>query len=195
MCTFEDDYKNINVQDYIMESASGVGVYCGTYKKYNNGSIMGAWIDLEKCSDADEFFAVCRKLHKDENDPEFMFQDFQGFPREMYHESMSNDGIQLILDYLQLDEDEREMLDAYCECFGTDIENFEDFVEKAKERNMGQWDSFRDFADHMAEEEIACHSCGKETEFFERYFDYEGYARDLEMDYYTSDNGYVFSAR
>lgn len=70
-------------------------------------------------------------------------------------------------------------------------ENFED-VKKRIAR--GQWDSFQDFADNMADEEICCHSLGQSTEFFERYFDYEAYARDLECDYYVSDNGYVFSA-
>lgn len=184
----------INLNDYKM-TADGAGVYVGTYKKYNEGSLFGMWIDLEQFTDAEDFFDVCRQLHDDEDDPEFMFQDFQFFPREMYHESMSDDGIQLILDYLALDEDEREMLDAYCECFGADISDFDEFRELAKERNMGQWESFRDFADHIADEEIACLSCGKETEFFERYFDYESYARDLKMDYYTSDNGYVFNAR
>lgn len=184
----------INLDEYKMTALDGAGVYVGTYRKYNEGSLFGMWINLEMFTDAEDFFDVCRELHKDEDDPEFMFQDFQGFPKEMYHESMSNDGIQLILDYLQLDDDTREMLDAYCECFGTDIEDFDDFVETAKERNMGQWDSFRDFSDHMADEDIACHACAN-SDFFEKYFDYESYARDLEMDYYTSENGYVFSAR
>lgn len=178
-----------------MTALDGAGVYCGTYKKYNEGSLFGMWIDLESVSDADEFFEVCRELHKDEADPEFMFQDFQGFPDEMYHESMSDDAIQLILDYLALDDDTREMLDAYCECFGTDITDFDDFVETAKERNCGQWDSFKDFAYQTAEEEIACHSNGEVTEFFERYFDYDAFARDLKMDYYISDNGYIFRPR
>lgn len=184
----------INLDEYKMTTLDGAGVYVGTYRKYNEGSFFGMWINLEQFTDADDFFDVCRELHKDEDDPEFMFQCYRGFPEEFYHESMSVNDVQKILDYLQLDEDEREMLDAYCECFGDDLTEFDDLLDKARERNMGHWDSFRDFSDHMADEDIACHSCGKETEFFERYFDYEGYSRDLEMDYYTSDNGYVFRA-
>ena len=184
----------INLNDYKMTDASGAGLYCGTYKKYNEGSIEGMWIDLESVSDAEEFFEVCRELHKDEAYPEFMFQDFQNFPESMYHESMGADAIQVILDYLELDEDEREMLDAYCECYSENIEDFDTFLETARERCMGKWYSFRDFADQMADEEIACHANGADTDFFERYFDYEAFARDLKYDFYVSDNGYVFNS-
>jgi len=177
------------------EMTGEAGLYVGTYKKYNEGSLFGMWIDLEMFTDAEDFFKVCDMLHEDEQFPEFMFQDFQGFPEEFYHESMSVDDVQKILDYLQLSDDEKEMLDAYCECFGDDLEDFDDLLDKARERNCGQWDSFQDFADNMADEEICCHSLGQSTEFFERYFDYKAYARDLESDYYVSNSGYVFSAR
>ena len=55
-------------------------VYVGTYNKYNRGSIAGAWIDLEKCATYADFLAECRKVHKDEGDPEFMIQDTEDFP-------------------------------------------------------------------------------------------------------------------
>lgn len=183
-----------DVLNYEMQGANGAGLYCGTYRKYNNGSLYGMWIDLEQFTDTEDFFEVCRKLHDNESDPEFMFQDYQGFPKEFYHESMCADDVQKILDYLQLNEDEREMIDAYCECFGGDVTDFEELLDKARERNCGQWDSFRDFADTIADEQISCLSMGKTTEFFERYFDYEAYARDLECDYHVSDNGYIFRA-
>lgn len=181
-----------DVLNYEMQDANGAGLCCGTYRKYNNGSLYGMWIDLEQFTDEDDFFEVCRQLHEDESDPEFMFQDFQCFPEEFYHESMNADDVQKILDYLQLDEDEREMINAYCECFGGYVTDFEELLDKARERNCGRWDSFRDFADTIADEEISNHSCGKTIEFFERYFDYEAFARDLECDYYVSDNGYIF---
>jgi len=55
-------------------------VYVGTYRKYNNGSIDGAWISLAGCKDYDDFLAQCRKVHKDERDPEFMIQDTECMP-------------------------------------------------------------------------------------------------------------------
>lgn len=188
------------------EMTGEAGLYVGTYKKYNEGSLFGMWIDLEQFADAEDFFEVCRQLHGDESDPEFMFQDFQGFPEEFYHESMSVDDVQKILDYLQLSEDEREILDAYCECFGDDLTDFDDLLDKARERNCGKWDSFQQFADTQAEEmldgfeaackyEYTCKGAAGMVLELRKYFDYKAYARDLECDYYTSDSGYVFSAR
>ncbi len=55
-------------------------VYVGTYAKYNNGSIAGAWIALAGCKDYDDFLAKCREIHKDERDPEFMIQDTSAMP-------------------------------------------------------------------------------------------------------------------
>lgn len=53
---------------------------CSTYARYNNGSLFGKWLDLSDYSDKDEFLEACRKLHKDEQDPEYMFQDYENIP-------------------------------------------------------------------------------------------------------------------
>lgn len=55
-------------------------VYCGTYYKYNIGSLFGKWINLSDFNDAEELDKALRELHKDEDDPEFMFQDTSDFP-------------------------------------------------------------------------------------------------------------------
>jgi hypothetical protein len=55
-------------------------VYVGTYKKYNNGSIAGGWLDLADYATYRDFLAACQRLHKDERDPEFMIQDTSDFP-------------------------------------------------------------------------------------------------------------------
>ena len=55
-------------------------VYVGTYKKYNEGSLAGAWLDLNDFKTYDDFLRKCREVHKSERDPEFMIQDSEGFP-------------------------------------------------------------------------------------------------------------------
>lgn len=179
----------INLVDYKMTDASGIGIYVGTYAKYNSGSIFGMWIDLESVSDAYEFFEVCRALHSDEADPEFMMQDYQGFPEELYHESMSVDDVEKILAFVELDDNDREMLDDYCECYGGDATDT-DMIDIARERSMGKFDTFQEFADQCADEVLYCMNA---PEFCTRYFDYESYARDLKSDYSIGSNGYIFS--
>lgn len=55
-------------------------VYVGTYGKYNAGSIAGKWIDLSSFENYDQFVKACAEVHKDERDPEFMIQDYEGMP-------------------------------------------------------------------------------------------------------------------
>ncbi len=62
-------------------------VYVGTYNKYNNGSLFGKWLDLSDYSDKDEFLEACADLHKDEQDPEYMFQDYENIPETLFSES------------------------------------------------------------------------------------------------------------
>ena len=57
-------------------------VYVGTYAKYNNGSLSGAWLDRSDYSDKEEFYEACRELHKDEEDAEYMFQDYETYGTE-----------------------------------------------------------------------------------------------------------------
>lgn len=182
-----------SVLDYEMKDNAEFGLYVGTYKKYNEGSLYGMWLDLEQFSDAEEFFKVCSKLHDDEHDAEFMFQDFKGFPEEFYNESMGEEEIQKILDYIALDDEDRELIEDYCEVNYENIKDFDEFIEGAKERSMGRYDSFREFTDQMADEEIACHSLGSSTEFFEEYFDYDKWEDELEGYYEIGSNGYVFN--
>ena len=61
-------------------------LYCGTYGKYNSGSIAGEWLQLNDYTDEEIFWADCRQVHKAEYDPEFMFQDMSDLPRALYQE-------------------------------------------------------------------------------------------------------------
>ena len=55
-------------------------VYCGTYGKYNSGSLAGLWIDITSFGSYSEFMQFCRDYHCDEEDPEIMLQDSQNMP-------------------------------------------------------------------------------------------------------------------
>jgi hypothetical protein len=62
---------------------SSYRVYVGTFGKYAAGSIKGKWLDLEDYKDKDKFMEACKELHKDEADPEFMFNDHEGKIKHM----------------------------------------------------------------------------------------------------------------
>ena len=52
-------------------------IYVGTYKKYNEGSIYGEWLNLSDYSNYEELLQAMQELHQDEDDPEFMIQDYE----------------------------------------------------------------------------------------------------------------------
>ena len=124
-------------------------IYVGTYGKYNAGSIAGQWLDLEDYADKDDFLSACAELHKDEDDPEFMFQDSEGFPGFLYSESSVDDAL---FAWLALDDNEREIVAAYCDAVGETMD--EDAFERARDNFAGTADSPADFAEEQAGESI-----------------------------------------
>jgi len=157
-------------------------VYVGTYHKYDCGSIYGAWLDLTSFADYEDFKEACRSLHDDENDPEFMLQDYMNFPRDFYSESMlSEKDFDSILEYAELcDKYGCEAIDAFVSISDTpDLGRFENTY-------LGEWDSMEDFAEHILDE------CYPDIpEFARRYFDISAFARELFFDY-CFENGFVF---
>lgn len=146
-------------------------IYVGTYAKYNAGSINGSWLDLEDYSDKDAFLEACKELHKDEDDPEFMFQDYEGFPREFYNEGYIKDDL---FAWLELDEHDRELLAVYVE----NIDSSGD-IDAARDAFYGKYNSKEDWASEYIE------SCGllhDVPDALKNYFDYAAYARDAELD-------------
>ena len=156
-------------------------VYVGTYAKYNNGSIKGAWVDLSKFSDEDEFLDYCRELHKDEEDPELMYQDFEEFPKRYYSESYINSDL---WEWLALDDNEKDILEAYLECFG-----YDGTIKDAMDAYVGQYNSDIDFTMEWLE------MCGDIPKNLPSiiHIDWEATARDLMMDFNES-NGFYFRA-
>lgn len=159
-------------------------VYVGTYGKYNEGSLCGLWIDLSSFNDYDEFINFCKAIHADEEDPELMAQDYEGFPRQWYNEGfMSEDDFDNILEYSDMcDKHGSDAVDDYMEFHNT-LDNFE-------EAYCGEWDSEEDFARHIVEE---CYNLENMMGSLANYFDYEAFARELfDWDYTMGANNNVF---
>ena len=51
---------------YGSELDGNPSVYCGTYRKYNNGSLFGLWLDITKFNDYDEqkIFNILNALNR-----------------------------------------------------------------------------------------------------------------------------------
>ena len=168
-------------------TVSTVRVYCGTYKKYNEGSLFGEWIDVENFRDKDDFLDYCTKLHSDESDPELMFQDHEGIPEAFIGESWIAEEL---WEYLsEIDEDDRPAFEAYC----NNGYKPADALSSFRDDFNGYWNSELEFAEHMAGE-AGYYKAMEDAGLNVAYFDNEAFARDLFYDYWRDDeSGAVFT--
>jgi antirestriction protein len=125
-------------------AAAVPAVYVGTYKKYNDGSLRGKWMDLDKFDSYADFLKAALELHEDEEDPELMFQDYENFPREFYGESHLDPKL---WDWISLDEEDKAILSAWMKSGGKIGE-----IDEAKDRFLGKYDSKRDWAMEWTED-------------------------------------------
>lgn len=146
-------------------------IYVGTYAKYNNGSIAGAWLDLEKCSDRDEFYRVCAQLHCDESDPELMFQDWEDIPGKFISESSLAQNTWP--DWVELDDDTR----ARCAMAWEHVDESMT-VEQVSNRYSGAFDSEEDWAYQFWDDTGMLKDL---PEFAQNYINFASYARDCQM--------------
>lgn len=168
-------------------------LYCGTYAKYNDGSIAGRWMKLEEYGSAEEFLKACRELHADEPDPELMFQDCEGLPRELYGESLGQADLQKIYDWLSLDDDDRQLVEEYVEATGYGFNTLD--VDKVRDKLYCVLDS----SGFLSEEDamgwyVIDEGLVEVPEHLRGYIDAEALGRDWLMDFSVSSNGYVFEA-
>lgn len=172
-----------------MENISEARIYVGTYAKYNGGSIFGKWLDLSDYSDKKEFYEACRELHKDEQDPEFMFQDWEYIPSDLIGESWLADNIFEIIEAIDgLDDDKKEAFEVWLNHGSHDIttKDITDLISSFEDDFQGVYNDEEDYAYEIVEE------CYELPEFAKTYFDYAEFARDLFMGDYWFEDGYVF---
>ena len=186
----DGEVEEFDLTLYALKGFNGnPAVYVGTYGKYNSGSLRGVWLDLTTFADYDEFLAVCRYIHRDEREPEFMAQDFTDFPREFYTEGfMSEREFDVIQEFAKLDDDDKEAFEVYVAAFGSsrdDVSIFDNF----REAYQGKWDSEEDFTYNLVDEIGFLQGV---PDSVANYFDYAAFARDLFIDDYYFDSGFVF---
>ena len=162
-------------------------VYVGTYAKYAGGSIEGAWLNISDYDSLEDFLEACRELHEDEDQPEFMFQDWENIPSELISECGIDGAIFEVQD--ELYEYEEAPFLAWAEYKGWDIKKDpERAVDTFRDQYCGEWDSETAYAEQLFDE-LYLHDI---PSYARSYINYEAFARDLFMYDYDYIEGYVF---
>jgi len=152
------------------KTEDNIAVYVGTYSKYNNGSIQGAWVDLTEFDNKEDFYEHCAEIHSDEKDPEFMFQDFEGFPEAYYGESGLHSDLWKYLKTIQTED--KEIIDTLIEN-GFECDTEYNLIENAYsnvEESIGYYYLF----------EAGCYEI---PSYLENYIDCQKFGRDLTYDF------------
>lgn len=129
-------------------------VYCGTYKKYNEGSLDGGWLHLGRYQNGAAFLEACKKLHAYESDPEFMYQDSEYLPDEFYSEScIYPEVFEVIQAIKQMNPDKQAAFADFCErgaCI-PDMFDVEEFLltykPNKKPRKTAQSEDMKEFSE------------------------------------------------
>lgn len=172
-------------------------LYCGTYKKYNEGSLAGAWMDLDDYEDADAFREACLELHKDEKDPELMFQDQEidnNWEEGLYSECRIPEeywDIKQALEDEHVDEDVfNAFIQGQCEKASVDM------VMKCQDCYTGFHSDNFHVGEEYAEQEFYDTHSKKECDSMSwilRYVDWARVWNDMTYDGYAEYDGYVFN--
>lgn len=167
---------------------SEAAIYVGTYKKYNEGSLFGKWLKLSDYVDLKEFFEACRLLHSDEEDPEFMFQDYENIPEELIGECWICDTLFEVIEALQELDDVQDPFLVWCHYMSHNLANddFENLKELFYEEYQGAFNDEEEFAKQLIEQ------CYDLTDFMKCYFDYKAFAKDLFCSDYWMEDGFTF---
>lgn len=159
-------------------------IYVGTYKKYNEGSLFGKWLTLSDYSDKEEFYDACKELHSDEEDAEYMFQDWEGIPKDLISESWISESVFELIQQANQIKDFDAFI-AFLDVSGYSLED-EDLgylLSKFRDCYAGKYDSEEAYAESYIEQ------CYDLSDFMQTYFDYEKFAKDLFMgDYYFDED-------
>ena len=148
-------------------------LFVTTYAIYNNGDQFKSsqhgfyfYVDLQ---DYEELLEHFTELKLDE-DPELMFTDFEGFPKDLYNESMTELEFDRIKEYLELEESEKVGFE-YLIFQGNDVQYS---LDNATEIIISE-ESLEDYAYDFVQD------CYDLPEFAQTYFDYDKFGRDLEL--------------
>lgn len=166
-------------------------IYVADLAEYNNGRLVGKWLDLSDYSSGAEVMEAIQEMLDEQTKKdkygdvheEYAIHDYEGFPSSFYHESMGESDFDALYDMMKVADSSNLPLEVLMEAV-SDL-GYEDDPERVAEAyytsvpaSMGN--EWRDFAYEYID------SIGNITEAVSNpdyYFDFESFGSDVRMDY------------
>jgi len=160
------------------------GVYFANLEAYNNGRMVGGWLyPLEYDSFTDFEKAIAKITRFADEIAVHDYDDFPNMGEYPNHESIYN--LAHALDNSHLDNE--IIIKYFNDYYGYDFEELEDEIQDIEDAFISTYDTFKDFADERADEDIINIIDKDAQQFVFNNFDYEGYAIDLRHSYNVID--------
>ena len=160
--------------------------YITNLGKYNEGELIGKWIDFPISEE--ELKEVLEEIGINERYEEFFFTDYEN---NLFNlgEYASIDTLNEVGELLEDIEDSEEVLEALLEA-GYDIY---DAIEIVKNCDYIFYDNCNDMEDVAYEYVEQTGMLDNVPEFAQRYFNYEQFGRDMDMEghFYECGNGFI----
>ena len=160
-----------------------LNIFITNLGKYNEGELIGEWVELPVTDE--ELEAVYERIGINEQYEEVFITDYETDLEGLKIGEYDNieELNELIKELDELDEYDLEKVEAILEAYSSDIKSA---IENIDNYTYYSGMSLDDLAYELVEEMNL-------PEFAERYFDYDAFARDLELDGYTETlNGVIY---
>ena len=154
------------------------GVYFANLSEYNNGRMVGGWLYPLDYDSLDSFYIAIKEVTR--NADEVAVHDYDDFPD--MGEYPDHDELFEVIHAVENSHIDNEILFKY---MANQHDYSVDLVEEAENSYVTTCDSFSDFSDDYADEQIMCNVNKEAQQFVFNNFDYKGYARDLEHSFYS----------
>ena len=172
-------------------------VWVGEWSLYNEGKLIGEWIDLSDYEDGSEVMAKIQALldkwTKETNElrEEYAIFDYENFPKALYSEGMGEAEFDKIITAYKLSSSMDIPMDVLASLMTeyslNDANELEEFVN---ERYVGYFENNSDLGEHLVEMYGGVENMPKHT--LEMYFDFDKYGRDEEINSLNDYEGYYF---
>lgn len=153
------NHKKVIGEEYLkmkdggsMSSDNTPKVYIADLAAYNEGSLVGEWLDLSEFGSGEEVMGKISELLKQwseeagEEREEYSVHDMENFPKQMYSEGMGESSFQKVIDYWEAingTDYPMEVVEDYASETGKDIV---EAASEIKDNHYGTFSSLKDFA-------------------------------------------------
>jgi len=155
------------------------GLYFANLEAYNSGRMVGGWVWPLHHDSIESYYKAIKRVTR--NADEVAIHDYDDFPD--MGEYADHGELYEMIHAVEDSHIDNEILFKYM----ANQHNYSiDLINEAEETFVGSlYDSFDDFANDQAHQDIECLIDKKAQQFVFNNFDYDGYSRDLQHSYYS----------